>query len=197
MNRKLHPNAKTALAGLVLAIASALPAKAAETLKLDPAKSKLTFLLGATGHDVEGTLKLKEGVVSFDRASGEAGGEIVLDAAATSTGNGSRDNKMHEEVLVSAKFPAILFKPSKLEGQLAPSGKSKVTLQGEISLLGVGHAVGLPAEVEIEGQRLHAKSTFKIPFIAWGLSDPSILFLKVEKEVAVTLDIEGDLAAAP
>ncbi len=184
-------------AGLVAALLAALPAAAAETLSLDPAKSKLTFLLGATGHDVEGVLALRQGSVTFDRATGDAGGEIVLDAAATTTGNESRDKKMHQEVLVSAKFPAIVFRPQKLEGRLAPSGKSQVVLRGEVSLLGVGHALALPAAVEIDGSHLRAEATFKIPFVAWGLQDPSVFILKVDKEVAVTLEIEGELAAAP
>lgn len=198
MNRNLRPRTASKIAiGLAVGLLAALPVAATETLSLDPAKSKLTFLLGATGHDVEGSLGLRQGTVTFDRTTGEAGGEILLDAARTTTGNDSRDRKMHEEVLISAKFPAIVFRPQKLEGQLAASGKSQVVLQGEVSLLGVGHPLALPAEVEITGSHVHAKAAFKVPFIAWGLADPSVFILKVDKEVAVVLEIEGELAAAP
>lgn len=196
MNRNSRSPFALLAAGFLAALLAALPA-AAETLSLDPAKSRLTFLLGATGHDVEGRLALRQGSVTFDRATGEAGGEILLDAAATTTGNESRDKKMHQEVLVSAKFPAIVFRPQKLEGQLAPAGKSRITLRGEISLLGVAHPLALPAEVEITGSHVHALTAFKIPFVAWGLEDPSVFVLKVDKEVAVNLEIEGELAAAP
>lgn len=177
---------------------TAVPAFAAdETLTLDAAKSKLTFVLGATGHDVLGDLTLAGGKVVFDRASGVASGEITLDATKTATGSGSRDKTMHKDVLISAKFPTIVFKPEKLEGQLAASGKSQIGLRGKISLVGMEHELLLPAEVEINGNRVVAKSTFKIPFLDWGLKDPSILFLKVDKEVVVTLQVEGELAAAP
>jgi len=168
---------------------------AGETLQLDPAKSKLTFLLGATGHDVEGVLTLQSGTITFDRATGQAGGEIVIDAAKTVTGSDSRDKTMHKDVLVSAKFPQIVFQPEKLEGQLAESGTSKVSLRGKVVLLGISHELVLPTEVEIKGNQVVAKSSFKIPFIAWGLEDPSVLFLKVDKELTVTLQIQGELAA--
>ena len=179
-----------------LAILSALPASAGEeTLVLDPARSSLAFVLGGTAHDVEGTLALEAGTITFDRATGAAGGEITIDAAKTATGSEGRDEKMHAEVLLSAKFPRIVFRPQKLEGQLAPSGKSRIGLRGKVGLVGVEHELLLPAEVEIAGDEVVATSTFKIPFVAWGLHDPSVFVLRVDKEVVVTLRIEGKLAA--
>lgn len=183
-----------AAAGLL----AASPAVAAEeVLTLDAAKSKLTFLLDATAHEVKGSLALERGEVRFDRATGTAGGEIVIDARRTATGSEGRDEKMHAEVLLSAKFPQIVFRPEKLEGQLPASGQGTIGLRGKISLAGVEHDLLLPAEVEIDGDRVVASSTFKIPFVAWGLHDPSIFLLKVAKEVVVTLRVEGRLAPAP
>lgn len=180
------------------ALLAASPALAAEEiLTLDPAKSKLTFLLDATAHEVKGSLALERGEVRFDRATGAAGGEIVIDARRTATGSEGRDEKMHAEVLLSARFPAIVFRPEKLEGQLPAGGKGKIGLRGQVALAGVEHDLLLPAEVEIDGDRVVASSTFKIPFVAWGLHDPSIFLLKVAKEVAVTLRVEGRLATAP
>lgn len=184
-----------ALAALLACAAPSFGAE--ETLKLDPAKTKLSFVLGATGHQVHGELPLQRGAVTFDRATGAAGGEIVLDAAKTRTGSAGRDEKMHAEVLQSSKFPRILFKPQKLEGQLPASGKGRVGLRGRIELVGVEHELLLPAEVEIAGNRVVAKSTFAIPFVAWGLPDPSVLFLRVDKEIAVTLELEGELVPVP
>lgn len=200
----MHLNPEPALAQLrrsrlvffccVLTAVLAAPA-GAETLVLDPSRSQLTFVLGATAHDVEGTLALDSGTVIFDRATGAAGGEIAIDAARTATGSAGRDEKMHAEVLLSAKFPRIVFRPQKLEGQLAPSGRSQIGLRGKVGLAGVEHELLLPAEVEIAGDKLVATSTFKIPFVAWGLHDPSVFVLRVDKEVVVTMRIEGKLAA--
>lgn len=196
-SRLLPANPKFLLMLSLLLLTVAAPSFGAdETLQLDTTKSKLTFLLGATGHDVEGTLVLEGGTVVFDREKGTASGEIRIDAAKTVTGSGSRDKTMHNDVLLSAKFPKILFKPEKLEGQLAASGKSKIGLRGKVSLIGVEHEILLPTEVDITGNRVMATSSFQIPFLAWGLKDPSILFLKVEKELTVTLKIEGELLRA-
>ncbi len=55
----------------------------------------------------------------------------------------------------------------------------------------------LPTEVEIAGGHVKATSTFKVPYVSWGLHDPSGFMLRVDKEVTVTLKVEGELAAAP
>ena len=194
MLERLSQSARYALASLIL-LGLSLPAlAAAETLRLDPARSKLSFVLGATGHDVEGSLVLESGSLTFDRATGEAGGEILIDAKGTQTGSGSRDKKMHTEVLKSAEFPRIVFRPTRIEGPLPVSGKARIGLCGQLGLIGLEHEIVLPADVEIEGGRVKASAAFEIPFVAWGLEDPSILFLKVDKVVAVKLAVEGDLA---
>ncbi len=180
-----------------LLAAAALPAAAGERLEIDAAKSQLTFVLDATGHDVHGSLGLERGAIDFDRASGTAAGEIVIDARSAVTGNASRDEKMHGEVLQSAKFTDIVFHPEKLEGPLPESGKGSIVLRGKLALLGISHELLLPAEVEIAGRHLSARSTFAIPYVAWGLEDPSIFVLKVAKEVKVTLAIEGALSPLP
>jgi polyisoprenoid-binding protein YceI len=178
---------------VALAAFSAATVSSAETLTLEPAKTKLALHLPATGHDVEGTLALKAGTIEFDRAAGTAGGLIEIDALKTATGSGSRDKKMHEEVLLSAKFPLIAFKPQKIVGTLPSEGKGQITLVGTLTLIGQARELSLPTEVEIQGQTVKAKSSFKIPFVAWGLKDPSILFLKVDKEVQIKLELEGAL----
>lgn len=166
---------------------------AEEALTLQPEKTKLSLHLPATGHDVEGSLTLKSGMVTFDRATGAAGGLIEIDVLKTATGNGSRDEKMHEEVLQSAKFPVFVFKPQKLVGALAAQGASQVDLVGLLTLLGKEHELKLPVKVVIEGDLVKATSSFKIPFVAWGLKDPSIFILKVAKEVEIKIELEGKL----
>ncbi|MFA6955961.1 MAG: YceI family protein [Thermoanaerobaculia bacterium] len=181
-----------------LATAVALSAAASErTLTIDPAASKVDFKLGATGHDVEGSFKVESGSLTFDTATGVMSGEIHVDAKSAKTGNGSRDNTMHGDVLESAKFPLFTFKAQKLEGHLADAGKSTVKLHGIISVHGVDHALVMPATVDITGNTASANATFSIPFVDWGMKDPSILFLRVEKSVVVTVTASGTLTAVP
>jgi polyisoprenoid-binding protein YceI len=185
---------KLALIGtLVLAIA--VPASAAErTLTIDPAASKVAFVLGATGHDVEGSFRVESGSLTFDDATGAMTGEIRVDAKSAKTGSGSRDKTMHGDVLESVKFPLFSFKAQRLEGHVAEAGTSSVKLHGVLSMHGAEHPFVMPASVEVNGARVSAKANFAVPFVEWGLHDPSLLFLRVEKSVAVTVTAAGTLS---
>ena len=68
------------LAASLLALGSyAAPASAVErTLTLDPARTEVTFVLGATGHDVHGVLHLKEGGLRFDPAAHTVSGLALI-----------------------------------------------------------------------------------------------------------------------
>lgn len=183
-----------ALIGILL-IAVAVPAVASErTLTIDPASSRVDFKLGATGHDVEGSFRVEGGSLTFDTATGTMSGEIRVDAASAKTGNGSRDKTMNGDVLESARFPLFTFKAQKLEGNLADAGKSTVKLHGILSVHGVDHELVMPATVESAGEKISAKATFSVPFVDWGMHDPSILFLRVEKSVVVTVTASGTLS---
>lgn len=188
---------KLALIG-TLVVGVATSATASErTLTIDPATSKVDFKLGATGHDVEGSFRVEGGSLTFDTATGAMVGEVRVDAKSAKTGSDSRDNTMHGDVLESLKFPLFSFKAQKLEGHLADSGKSTVTLHGVLSVHGVDHALVMPATVDIAGNKASAKATFSVPFVEWGMKDPSILFLRVEKSVSVTVIASGSLSDVP
>lgn len=180
-----------------LALAAAVPAVAqSRVLTLDAAASRVSFLLEATGHDVEGTLALRSGRIAYDAATGSASGEIVLDVKSARTGNGSRDKTMHGDVLETAKFPTAAFRPVHLVGTVAPAGASKVTLEGVFTFHGADHKLSLPATVEARDGRLKADFRFPIPFVEWGLEDPSFAFLRVAKVVNVHVVAMGSLADA-
>lgn len=168
----------------------------ARVLVLDPAASKVSFTLDATGHDVEGTMALKAGRVTFDPASGQASGEIVLDLRSARTGNESRDKTMHEDVLESATYPTAVFRAETVEGDVAATGTSQVTLGGTLAFHGADHKLKLPAKVEMRGGRLQAETTFPIPYVEWGLHDPSIMILRVAKVVQVKVAAAGRLEAS-
>jgi polyisoprenoid-binding protein YceI len=161
-------------------------------LTLDPAASKVGFTLDATGHDVEGTMAVKSGRIAFED-SGAASGEIVLDLQSARTGNDSRDKTMHEEVLETKKFPTAVFKAESVEGTVAPSGTSQVTLVGTLSFHGGEHKVKLPAKVNAQDGKVTADAKLTIPYVEWGLHDPSIMILRVAKVVTVDVHAQGTL----
>ena len=63
---------------------------------LDPAQTKVNWVLGDVLHTVEGTFKLKSGSIVFDPKTGDASGQIVVDAKSGESGNDKRDAKMQK-----------------------------------------------------------------------------------------------------
>ncbi|HEV2853863.1 MAG TPA: YceI family protein [Thermoanaerobaculia bacterium] len=184
-------------AALALLVLSAVAARAeTRVLVLDPAASRVSFTLPASGHTVEGKLALKSGRITFDPATGEASGEIAVDLASARTGNKQRDQKMHEEVLETAAHPVAVFRVEKVRGAVAPSGPSRVTLDGTLTLHGADHKLSLPTKVDVQNGLVKAETRFPVPYVEWGLKDPSVMFLRVDKVVTVTVDAEGRLEAS-
>jgi polyisoprenoid-binding protein YceI len=180
-------------AGLPWALAAESPG--GMTFDLDPQATHVTFTLGATMHTVHGTLRARRGSLRFDPASGAAAGEIVLDAQSAETGNGSRDRDMHGKILESGRYPEIVWKIDRVEG-FPPAGtrSAKVTLSGNLTVHGATHALTAPAQVTLAGDhRATANVTFEIPYVAWGMKDPSSFVLRVDKVVAVEVQAAGRL----
>ena len=185
---------RTALSIVAVVATAGLDAASAEKhVVLDPAKSKVTFTLDATAHNVEGVLALKSGDVRFDPASGTASGEIVVQLAGGKTGNDRRDRKMHEEVLETSKYPTATFHVRRVAGTFNENGSSQLGLEGTLDFHGSEHPLTLPAKVEAHGSAIKATFDVTIPFVAWGLKDPSVFVLRVEKEVVVHVAAEGSL----
>jgi polyisoprenoid-binding protein YceI len=162
---------------------------------LDPAQTKIEFSLDATLHTVHGTFRLKSGTVRFDPATGKASGAIVVDATSGNSENASRDKKMHADVLESAKFSEIVFAPATVQGAVAAQGTSQVSVAGKLRLRGQDHDVTLVFSVQHgAGNQLQAETHFDVPFIAWGLKDPSNFFLHVGKRVSLHIVAQGQFA---
>jgi polyisoprenoid-binding protein YceI len=179
----------------VLALAwGAVPLHAAGwSLELDPGATRVGFTLQATLHRVEGTIPLKEGVITFDAAGEAASGRLVFDAAAASTGNEARDRRMHAEVLESARFGEIVFTVERTEIQADEAGTGTVGLIGSLGIHGREQPLTIRARVRREGEHAFAEGDFAVPFVAWGLPDPSVFLLRVAKEVQVHFAASGRL----
>ena len=184
----------------VLILVAALAAVSAQaqprTLVLDPQASKVSFTLKATGHEVEGAFAVQSGRIAFDPATGAASGEIAVDLKNARTGNKDRDEKMHGEVLETKKHPLAVFRAEKIRGTVPDSGTGQVILDGMLSLHGSEHKVSLPAKIAVQNGRVRADTEFQIPYVEWGLRDPSIVMLRVAKVVAVKVHAVGTLEAA-
>ena len=178
---------------LVALVAPLASASEPVTLKLDPGASHAKFTLGSTLHTVHGEMPILEGALRFDPNGGDATGDVVLDARGAVTGNTKRDKKMHQRVLQSATFPELVFHLTRIEGALPSRGSAELRLVGTLELLGSGHEVVIPATVSRTGSTVEGRAAVSVPYVEWGLEDPSVFVLRADKEVQVELDIRGEL----
>ena len=165
----------------------------ATTLRIDPDTTAVSFVLESTLHTVHGTLGFESGWVTWDPKTGAATGEVVLDVLRAESGNAKRDRKMHEKVLESGRFPKIVFRPTQVEGQVDGDGEHELRLRGVVELKEKRHEVELEAVVSRTGSEISATGTIVIPYVAWGLKDPSVFIFRAGKEVSVGLAVHGVL----
>jgi len=193
-------------APVTLVVLSALPQHATPPppsseiiLGIDPAQSKIHWTLESTVHTVHGSFAFKKGHVQLDTTTGKASGEIVADATSGNSGNDGRDKKMHREVLESAKYSDIIFRPDRVEGQISQQGICTVQVHGFFVLHGSKHEVTLPVQAELARDHWTGTAKFHVPFIDWGLKNPGNFFLKVNHAVEIDLELKGSLQnpAAP
>lgn len=164
-----------------------------EVLKLNPEASSVSFTLAGSAHSTEGTFHVQSGTIDFDRGNPKMSGSIVVSAGSGKTGNDSRDKKMWEQVLDSPHFADITFAPKSYQGTVAATGDSTVQVTGTFTLHGDPHELTVPMQLHIDGDTCTAKTHFVVPYVKWGLKDPSIFILKVAKEVDVDLSLTGRL----
>ena len=188
--------ALSAVSALLLLIAPLRLAAQQVQVSLDPAHTKINWTLGATLHTVEGTFALKSGTISFDAATGNASGEIVVDATSAQSGNSSRDNKMQKDVLESKRYPEITFLPKHVTGKFDDRGTSTLQVQGVFHIHGADHDMTLSMTVQPKGGEITATTDFGIPYQAWGMKNPSNLFLKVDNQVQLKIEAVGKMSAS-
>jgi len=188
-------------AAVLLCLARGASAADEITLRLDPAASSVSFTLAATLHTVHGRLGATSGSIAFDPSTGAASGDVVIDLAGADTGIERRDRKMHNQVLDSEEYATAVYHVQRIDlPEHLQQGRNDLQLHGILDLKGASHAVDVPVEATVEGDRVVAAGEIEIPYVAWGLRDPSFFVLRVAKQVHVELQIsgrlEGDLAAA-
>ncbi len=176
---------------LVTLAGAASLAASGQTFQLDPAKTEIAFVVHSTLHTVHGSFKLKRGTVTLDPAGGKASGEIVIDVASGQSGSGSRDKRMQKEVLESPKYPEAVFTPERVDGQVSAEGSSQIDLHGRFKIHGAEHDMTLHFQVQAGGDHYMAATQFTIPYIAWGMKNPSNFLLKVDDKVEMEVKAEA------
>ncbi len=195
MRRQFQPLLGLTVAVLACALSASADISSAQemTVQLDPAKTNIAFTLGDVLHTVHGTFQLKSGTVHFNPATGAASGLVVVDVTSGDTGNRSRDKKMHKEILESAKYPDATLTPDKVSGQFNPQGASTLEVSGTFRLHGANHPVTLTFPIQVNGNAITMTTRMVIPYVRWGLKNPSTFILRVSDKLDLDIKAAGQL----
>jgi polyisoprenoid-binding protein YceI len=181
------------LAPVLFAVAAIAPHLHAQEMafEFDPAQTQVAFILSTTLHTVHGSFRLRSGKVRFDPTTGNASGSLIVDATSGESGNNSRDQRMHRGILESPKFPDIIFRPDHIEGKVPPSGSATLQAHGTFLIHGASHEMTLPIQVETDADRIAATLNFSVPYIKWGMKNPSTFILRVSEQAQIEIHAVG------
>jgi len=184
------------LPGLLLLLCAAIGAAAQDMVfEVDAAQSKVDFTLGDVLHTVHGTFRMKGSTIHFDPQAGTASGALIVDATSGDSGSNARDRKMHKEVLESAKYPEFRFTVQRFQGVVPPNGTAQVQMAGILTLHGGDHPITVTAPVQFVNGRTSAYVHFVVPYVQWGLKNPSTFLLRVSQSVDVVVHVVGTVTA--
>jgi polyisoprenoid-binding protein YceI len=167
----------------------------AESLSLDfnPVQSKVGFTLGALLHAVKGSFALQQGAITFDPATGYATGGFVINLASGRTGDAKRDARMKDDVLQVQTYPLAVFIPSRVQDKVVDSTRSELDVDGMLAIHGGNHPMMLRVLVDTKGATMTATTQFSVPYVQWGMRDPSTFLLHVGKTVDVDISAVGQV----
>ena len=121
----------------------------------------------------------------------------MVDAPSGESENSGRDAKMHREILESQRYPEITFAPIEVEGSPAMQGDSQVRVKGTFRLHGQDHEIVIPVNMRISGSDLTLEANFSIPYISWGLKNPSTFILRASDTVQLSIHAAGEWMRVP
>ncbi len=167
------------------------------SIHLDPASTEIHVTVKNPFRNVRATFPLKGGALAADPQSGLAQGQILVDATAATTGNSATDRRMQSEVLETSRYPAIFFHAEHLKGALPQhDGVAEVTTDGIFNIHGADHPLSLHLHVERHGSALTVTTHFTIPYVAWGMRNPSTMLNRYSKQAEVNVTAKGTVEAA-
>jgi len=165
-----------------------------QTFAVNSGASEIKITLNTTHEVVNGTFHIQSGSIEFDRSNSKMSGLVAVLAGSGKTGNDSRDKKMNKDILKVDQYTTVSFAPKTYTGTIAPSGDSTIQVSGVFTLLGNPHDLTIPMQIHLDGSKATAKAQFVVPYVQWGLKNPSFLIWKAENDVAIDLNLVGQVS---
>lgn len=162
-----------------------------QAFTVDPNASDVKMTL-KTNHDiVNGTFHVQSGSFQFDRNAHTITGLVTVGAGTGNTGNSGRDKKMDKDYLKVDQYNTVTFAPKTFTGTLAQQGDSTIQVSGVFTLLGTPHDLTIPMQVHLDGTKATATAQFTIPYVQWGIKNPSFFILKADNDVSMNISLSG------
>jgi YceI-like domain len=165
-----------------------------QTFVVNPDVSEVRMTLKTTHEVVNGTFHIQSGSIEFDRSNPKMSGTVTVLTGSGKTGNDSRDKKMNKDILKVEQYTTVSFAPKTYTGTIAPSGDSTIQVSGVFTLLGNPHDLTIPMQIHRDGSKATATAQFVIPYVQWGLKNPSFLIWKADNDVAMDLNLVGQVS---
>ena len=165
-----------------------------QTFVVNPDASEVKMTLKTTHELVNGTFRVQSGSIEFDNNTPQMSGWIAVAAGSGKTGNVIRDKKMNKDILKIEQYATVSFEPKTYAGIIAPSGESTLRVTGIFTLLGTPHEITVPMRVHLDGRRASAEGRLVVPYVQWGVKNPSFLIWKAEDDVAIDLSLVGTIS---
>lgn len=165
-----------------------------QTFVVNPDACEVKMTLRTTHELVNGKFHIQSGSIEFDRSDPKMSGSVVVLAGSGKTGNDSRDKKMNKDILKVDQYTTVSFAPKTYTGTIAPSGDSTIQATGVFTLLGNAHDLTIPMQIHMDGSKATARAQFVVPYVRWGLKNPSFMFWKADNDVAIDLSLVGQVS---
>src|SRR6185312_9711109 len=109
-------------------------------------------------------------------------------------GAAKRDQMMNTQGLDSATYPEAIFPPEKLQGTLQPGGSSRLVVNGTFTLHSKDHPLQVILQAQMNGATaVQATAQFVVPYVSWGMKDPSTATQHFAHEVRVSVTAKGSV----
>ena len=170
---------------LLLALASA--AQAAETFKIDPAHSRIGFSVRHMIGTAKGHFSKFSGTITLDRDHPEQSSvSVTIEAASIDTGIAKRDEHLRAELFEVAKYPEIIFKSRRVKQTGANAGE----ITGDLTMHGVTRPIVLTVQLIGNRWRVATPPLKRSQFgLVFGKSAETISM--IADAVAVDIEIGG------
>ena len=162
-------------------------AQAAESFKIDPARSTIAFKVRHMLGTAKGKFAKFNGTIVVDREHPEQSSvSVTINAASIDTGMAKRDEHLRGELFDVAKYPEITFKSRRVKQTGANSGE----ITGELTMRGVTRSIVL--NVQLVGNRWRV-TTPPLKRSQFGLvfSKSAETVSMIADDVAVEIEIQA------